>query len=63
MDRYAYGVTFDEIVDLGGIGPEGDSTRGRHDCLNRDTVEVSIDTLLRLPFRIFCSKSDHFEYR
>ena len=27
MDGYAYGVTFNEIVDLGGIGPEGDLTR------------------------------------
>ena len=45
-DGYAYGVTFNEIVDLGGIGPEGDSTRGTQDYLNRDNVEVSIDSLV-----------------
>ena len=47
-DGYAYGVTFNEIVDLGGIGAEGDSTRGTQDYLNRDNVEVSIDSLVRL---------------
>lgn len=45
-DGYAYGVTFSEIVDLGGIGPEGDPTRGTQDYLNRDNVEVSIDSLV-----------------
>jgi len=65
VDGYAYGVTFNEIVDLGGIGPEGDLAGGPHDYLNRDTVEVSIDTLvcLRHPFQIFYSTPDPFEYR
>ena len=46
-DGYAYGVTFNEIVDLSGIGPEGDLTGGTQDYLNRDNVEVSIDSLVR----------------
>jgi hypothetical protein len=46
VDGYAYGVTFNEIVDMGGIDREGDFTRGTQDYLNRDTVEVSIDTLV-----------------
>jgi HEAT repeat-containing protein 5 len=46
-DGYAYGVTFNEIVDLGGIGLEGDPTHGTQDYLNRDDVEVSIDSLVR----------------
>ena len=48
VDGYAYSVSFNEIVDLGGIGAEGDSTRGTQDYLNRDNVEVSIDSLVRL---------------
>ena len=44
-DGYAYGVTFNEVVDFGGIGSE-DSSQGSSDYLNRDTVEVSIDTLV-----------------
>ena len=52
-DGYAYGVTFNEIVDLGGIGQEGDSSRGAHDYLNRDNVEVSIDSLVRHFLKIF----------
>ncbi|KAF8966949.1 clathrin-coated vesicle protein [Flammula alnicola] len=42
-DGYAYGVTFGEVVDMGGV--EG----AQHDYLNRDTVEVSIDVLNRKP--------------
>jgi HEAT repeat-containing protein 5 len=49
-DGYAYGVTFNEIVDLGGIGSEGDPTRGTQDYLNRDNVEVSIDSLVHYLF-------------
>ena len=45
-DGYAYGVTFSEIVDLGGIGQEGDLIRGTQDYLNRDNVEVPIDSLV-----------------
>ena len=44
---YAYGVTFNDIMDLGGIGPEGDLTRGTQDYLNRDNVEVSINSFVR----------------
>jgi hypothetical protein len=49
-DIYTYRVTFNEIVDLGGIGAEGDSTRGTQDYLNRDNTEVSVDSLVRLFF-------------
>ena len=49
-DGYAYGVTFNEIVDLGGIDSEGDLSRGTQDYLNRDTVAVSFDTLVCHPF-------------
>jgi hypothetical protein len=45
-DGYAYGVTFNEIVDLGGIGAEGDPTLGTQDYLNRDSVEVYINLWL-----------------
>ena len=55
-DGYAYGVTFNEIVDLGGIGPEGDLIRGTQDYLNRDNVEVSIDSLVRRLYIIYFSK-------
>ncbi|TFK38873.1 clathrin-coated vesicle protein [Crucibulum laeve] len=48
-DGYAYGVTFNEVIDFGGIGAEADLSQGGQDYLNRDTVEVSIDTLLRKP--------------
>ena len=61
VDGYAYGVTFNEIVDLGGIGP-GDLSRGTHDYLNRDTVEVSINTLVRHSFQYFTLKSYYFEH-
>jgi hypothetical protein len=53
VDGHAYGVTFNEIVDLGEIGPEGDLTRGTQDYLNRDNVEVSIDSLVRHSFFSF----------
>jgi hypothetical protein len=59
-DEYAYGVTGDEIIDMGGvedvidvgtsgtISGQGDSCRNKqgHDYLNRDMVEVAIDTLV-----------------
>ncbi|KAF8648973.1 hypothetical protein AX16_006087 [Volvariella volvacea WC 439] len=48
-DGYAYGVTSHEVVDLGGLGVEGDSIQGASDHLHRDTVEASIDELLRKP--------------
>ncbi|KAF8148271.1 clathrin-coated vesicle protein [Crassisporium funariophilum] len=54
VDGYAYGVTFNEVVDMGGIGPEGDLGQGAQDYLNRDTVEVSIDTLNRKPILGAC---------
>lgn len=43
VDGYGYGVTSNEVVDFGGIG-----VGGRRDYLNRDDVEVSIDTLVRI---------------
>ncbi|KAF8074912.1 clathrin-coated vesicle protein, partial [Lyophyllum atratum] len=46
VDGYAYGVTSTES---GSDTPGDDSSQGGHDYLNRDTVEVSIDTLLRKP--------------
>jgi len=67
-DEYGYGVTGDEIIDMGGVEDvldggnsgtitgEGGSSRNKegNDYLNRDMVEVAIDTLVRgfflLPF-------------
>ncbi|KAJ2921172.1 hypothetical protein H1R20_g15918, partial [Candolleomyces eurysporus] len=48
-DGYAYGVTFNDIVDFGGIDVEGQQLPGNQDYLNRDSVEASIETLLRKP--------------
>ena len=57
-DGYAYGVTGDEVIDMGGVeevtgGPGGTGARqdnGRNkegtDYLNRDSVEVAIDVLV-----------------
>lgn len=53
-DGYAYGVTFNEVVDFGGIGTDADALLGRQDYLNRDTVEVSVDVLLRRPILGAC---------
>lgn len=49
VDGYAYGVTFTEIVDHGDLGAHSDSTTERKDQLNRDSIEASIDSLLRKP--------------
>ncbi|KDR82328.1 hypothetical protein GALMADRAFT_237575 [Galerina marginata CBS 339.88] len=57
VDGYAYGVTFNEVVDLGGVDSgiaSGSVSQGVHDYLNRDTVEVSIDTLNRKPILGAC---------
>ncbi|KAF8904140.1 clathrin-coated vesicle protein [Gymnopilus junonius] len=55
-DGYAYGVTFNEVVDFGGVdnGIAGGMTQGAHDYLNRDIVEVYIDTLNRKPILGAC---------
>lgn len=59
-DGYAYGLTFNEVVDMGGIeNINGEDLKQgvQNDYLNRDTVEVSIDTLVRksdLLFLLFC---------
>lgn len=45
-DGYGYGVTFNEVVDSGGILVSDDPSQGMQDHLNRDTVEVSIDNLV-----------------
>ncbi|KXN85059.1 HEAT repeat-containing protein 5B [Leucoagaricus sp. SymC.cos] len=55
VDGFGYGVTSNEVVDFGGIGAgvdgdvDGSGVSGRRDYLNRDDVEVSIDTLVRPP--------------
>jgi HEAT repeat-containing protein 5 len=46
-DGYAYGVTFIEAMDQGGVVTEDDSSLGKSDQLNRDTVEMSIDAMVR----------------
>lgn len=59
-DGYGYGVTGDEIIDMGGVEDVMDGTSGTvsgqgggsrnkqgNDYLNRDMVEVAIDTLVR----------------
>ncbi len=47
VDGYAYGVTFTEIVDHGDLGAHSDSTTEGKDQLNRDSIEASIDSLVR----------------
>ncbi|KAJ3575515.1 hypothetical protein NP233_g1065 [Leucocoprinus birnbaumii] len=67
VDGFGYGVTSNEVVDFGGtgVGVEGggvdgiggggnEGGPGRRDYLNRDNVEVSIDTLLRKPILGAC---------
>ncbi|KAK0203615.1 clathrin-coated vesicle protein [Desarmillaria ectypa] len=49
VDGYAYGVTFTEIVDHGDLGAHSDSSTEGKDQLNRDSIEASIDSLLRKP--------------
>ncbi|KAG5643615.1 hypothetical protein DXG03_000582 [Asterophora parasitica] len=49
IDGYAYGVTSTHIVDPGSLSPGDDPAQEGQDYLNRDTVEVSIDALLRTP--------------
>ncbi|KAK0495924.1 clathrin-coated vesicle protein [Armillaria luteobubalina] len=49
VDGYAYGVTFTEMVDHGDLGPHSESTSEGKDQLNRDSIEASIDSLLRKP--------------
>jgi hypothetical protein len=55
-DGYGYGVTGDEIIDMGGVEDASGSISGQgengwikqsNDYLNRDMVEVAIDTLVR----------------
>ncbi|EAU90073.2 clathrin-coated vesicle protein [Coprinopsis cinerea okayama7 len=48
-DGYAYGVTSHDIVDYGGIGVDGESSSTNQDYLNRDSIEASLETLLRTP--------------
>lgn len=47
VDGYAYGVTSNEIVDFGGGSAGEDPSQITQDYLNRDTIEVSIDALVR----------------
>lgn len=53
IDGYAYGVTFNDIVDLGGSDGREDPSQVVQDYLNRDTVDVSIDALVRVVFYVF----------
>jgi hypothetical protein len=46
-DGYAYGVTFIQAIDQGGVATEEDSFLGKKDQLNRDTIEMSIDAMVR----------------
>jgi hypothetical protein len=55
-DGYGYGVTGDEIIDMGGVEDASGTISGQgengwikqsNDYLNRDMVEVAIDTLVR----------------
>ncbi|ESK97884.1 clathrin-coated vesicle protein [Moniliophthora roreri MCA 2997] len=48
-DGYAYGVTYIEVAEDSMGVVEGDSLAGATDPLNRDTIEVSIEALLRKP--------------
>ncbi|TRM58754.1 armadillo-type protein [Schizophyllum amplum] len=49
-DEYAYGVTFKEIKDdASGSSEDDNSTQGKKDHLNRDSLEVSIDSLSHKP--------------
>jgi len=63
VDGYAYSITFNEIVDMGGIDREGDFTRGTQDYHNRDTVEVSIDTLVCYSYSYTVFPPDYCECR
>ncbi|KAG6888099.1 hypothetical protein C0995_010705, partial [Termitomyces sp. Mi166 len=45
IDGYAYGVTSSDVSDAGSSAVGDDPSQGGQDYLNRDTVEVSIDTL------------------
>ena len=67
-DGYGYGVTGDEIIDMGGVEDVMDGTSGTvsgqgggirnkqgNDYLNRDMVEVAIDTLVRPYVRDYMS--------
>lgn len=46
VDGYAYGVTYIDIMENGGIGSESDTMLAEKDNLNRDIIEVSIDGLV-----------------
>lgn len=48
VDGYAYGVTSMKIADHVGTDSEDTSISGGKDKLNRDTIEVSVDILVRL---------------
>ncbi|KAG6853042.1 hypothetical protein C0991_007298 [Blastosporella zonata] len=54
IDGYAYGVTSNVLSDSGDNPVGDDASQGGHDHLNRDTVEVSIDALLRKPILGAC---------
>ena len=49
VDGYAYGVTSIDVIDFGGNSSADDGPSKSKDHLNRETVEVSIDALVRSP--------------
>lgn len=47
-DGYAYGVSFTDIVDFGGVDVEGQQASGSQDYLHRDSVEAAFETLVSM---------------
>jgi hypothetical protein len=63
-DGYGYGVTFVEPIDQGVITEE-DTSLGKKDQLNRDTIEISIDAMVRTmsgPVTVTQLTCDHHSY-
>ena len=55
-DGYGYGVTGIHVREESGPGVLEDVSKGKRDRLNRDTIEASIDDLVRVHaiIRCFC---------
>ncbi|KAG5653100.1 hypothetical protein H0H81_002325 [Sphagnurus paluster] len=54
VDGYAYGVASIQVVDSGSPSSGDDPSQSGQDHLNRDTVEVAVDALLRRPILGAC---------
>ena len=50
VDGYAYGVTFIEVADQGAVGSGEGSLLRKIDHLNRDTIEMAVDAMVRNVF-------------